>query len=80
LASNKLTCIVCGRRFPRGQGVVLVVKGKEYLFHSKACALKFLRRVFEEIDEELLYSAFEKTLKKFSEELKRAELMRKKKI
>jgi len=80
LMTEKLECIVCGRKFPRGQGVVLVVAGKEYTFHSKRCALKFLRRVLEEIDEGILTKAFSNVAKEFAEELKELREKKAKKI
>jgi hypothetical protein len=39
----KLECIVCGRKFPEGQGIKLTMKGEDYYFHSKACAYTFLK-------------------------------------
>jgi large subunit ribosomal protein L24e len=76
---ERLTCIVCGRKFPRGQGVVLKVGGKEYPFHSKACALKFLRRVVEEVDQDMMKKVFDTVESEFREELRlRAEKTAKK--
>lgn len=69
LMTEKLECIVCGRKFPRGQGIILVVAGKEYAFHSKRCAIKFLRRVLEEIDEGVLAKAFSNVARELAEEL-----------
>ncbi len=66
---ERLECLVCGRKFPKGQGVVLRVKGRDYAFHSKVCALKFLRRVLEEIDENVLDPAFRRVAEEFREEL-----------
>jgi len=80
LMVEKLECIVCGRKFPRGQGVTLVVGGREYTFHSKRCALKFMRRVLEEIDESILAKAFGKVAEEFAEELEELREKRAKKI
>ena len=77
---EKLTCIVCGKKFPRGQGIVLNVGGKEYPFHSKACALKFLRRVLEELKPEEVSKAFEKVEGEFREELRLKEEKTRKRI
>ena len=68
--TEKYKCIVCGRKFPKGQGIVLVVGGKEYPFHSKTCAVKFFRRLIEEIDQHIIVDAFERVRKAFEEELR----------
>ncbi|MCD6428750.1 MAG: hypothetical protein J7L12_03945 [Desulfurococcales archaeon] len=70
--TEKLTCIVCGRKFPRGQGVIFTIEGKEYVFHSKKCAIKFIRRVIEELDKSALKSAFDKVSSEFEKELELA--------
>ncbi len=80
LMAEKLECIVCGRKFPRGQGITLVIGGKEYAFHSKRCALKFLRRVLEEIDEGILTKVFNNVAKEFAEELEELRKRKAKKI
>ena len=41
------TCIVCGKPFHEGQGVVVEVRGRILEFHSSRCASKFLRRLLE---------------------------------
>ena len=68
--TDKYECIVCGRKFPKGQGVIIVVKGSEYAFHSKGCAIKFFKRLVEELDPNTLYEAFERVRKSFEEELR----------
>ncbi|MCI4455528.1 MAG: hypothetical protein JHC23_02260 [Sulfolobus sp.] len=40
---NKYECIVCGRTFYEGQGIVYTLKGDKLYFHSKACAYKFFK-------------------------------------
>jgi len=67
---DKYVCIVCGRKFPKGQGIILTVKGSVYPFHSKTCAVKFFKRLIEEIDPDTLLYAFEKVKEEFKEELK----------
>ncbi len=62
-------CIVCGRVFPRGQGIILTVGGQEYTFHSKACAIKFIKRVIEEMEPGVVRSVFDRVKKEFEEEL-----------
>ncbi len=43
-------CLVCGRYFHEGQGIVLNYYGYTLEFHSSRCAAKFLRRLLEELD------------------------------
>jgi len=40
---EKLECMVCGRKFPLGQGVIINMCGFTLKFHSKSCAMKFFR-------------------------------------
>ncbi|MCE4604709.1 MAG: hypothetical protein F7B20_07080 [Aeropyrum sp.] len=41
-------CIVCGRVFHRGQGVVVKLPGGVLEFHSSRCAQRFLRMLLED--------------------------------
>lgn len=43
-------CMVCGRYFHEGQGIVIPYQGLTLEFHSARCASRFLRRLLEEID------------------------------
>jgi len=45
------TCIVCGRKFPEGQGIVLVRAGITIAFHSKSCLTKFFKLFVERVEE-----------------------------
>ena len=70
----KLECIVCGRKYPYGQGVTLRLANQNLTFHSKTCALKFLRSLLEKIPEDALKPALKETMneyKKLLEERKR---------
>ena len=51
---QKFTCVVCGRTFYEGQGIVYGIKGTRLYFHSKACAYKFLKDLVELSDPECL--------------------------
>ena len=62
-----LECIVCGRKFPEGQGIKLTVKGEDYYFHSKACAYKFLKEVLYTIDMDEVSGIFRELRKKYRE-------------
>ncbi|MEM2234834.1 MAG: hypothetical protein QW224_03765 [Desulfurococcaceae archaeon] len=47
LSKNK--CVVCGRVFPEGQGVVLRSGEIILSFHSNKCASKFLKILLEKL-------------------------------
>ena len=70
MAGNRMRCIVCGRPFYKGQGVVITVGNRRLEFHSKSCALKFLRSLIERIDPDELRRAVEETIEEFEESLK----------
>lgn len=61
---EKLTCVVCGRKFSAGQGVTLSFGKNTYNFHSKTCALKFVKKFLESFES----SELEKTADKVAEE------------
>ncbi len=79
--TDKFTCIVCGRKFPKGQGVVIELGKTTLIFHSTKCATKFFRLLTERIEDK---SLIEKTAKELIYELeeirKRKEELYKKKI
>jgi len=78
--ANRYTCLVCGRKFPEGQGVTLEVGSRKYAFHSKTCALKFLKKALENIEINTLINTFDKTAKEFEEVLKSKSELKSKKI
>ncbi|BAF34739.1 hypothetical protein APE_0601a [Aeropyrum pernix K1] len=41
-------CIVCGRFFHEGQGIIIKIPGGLLEFHSSRCAQRFLRMLLEE--------------------------------
>jgi YHS domain-containing protein len=69
--TEKHECIVCGRIFPEGQGVKLVIKGNDYYFHSKACAYKFLKEVIYAADQDRISDIFKQVKKKYEELLEK---------
>ncbi len=64
----KYTCLVCGRVFYEGQGIVIRRGGLELAFHSSRCAAKFLRLLLERSEE----GCVEDTAKRVSRELEEA--------
>jgi len=77
---NKLKCLMCGRVFYEGQGVTLDIAGRRLTFHSKSCAIKFVRLFFEHGDYDCLRSSLNKVLKIIEERNKRLQELRTKKI
>ena len=70
---NRIKCIMCGRIFPKGQGVLLNITGRELAFHSKKCALKFLTRFIEQLvveDKDKVSKVLDRLLKTLNEERK----------
>ncbi len=80
MGSKKLRCVVCGRVFHEGQGVKISVGGVEVTFHSKSCAIKFLRTMLLYIDGKELEKAVKAALREFEERLRELEESRRKKI
>ncbi|MEM0014373.1 MAG: hypothetical protein QXS42_03655 [Zestosphaera sp.] len=66
----KLECIVCGRKFSQGQGVVVTLGGRSYSFHSKGCALKFLKKVLEGVEQQKILEVAERVAEEFKTVLK----------
>jgi len=62
------TCIVCGRPFHEGQGIVIRRGDLVLEFHSARCASKFLRLLVERSDA----SCVEGPIKQISKELREA--------
>ncbi len=46
---SKNRCVVCGRAFPDGQGIVLRSGEVTLSFHSSKCASKFLKILLERL-------------------------------
>ncbi len=70
---ERLTCIICGRVFPKGQGIVIDRANVSLVFHSKKCASKFLKLFIERISEK----EFKRVSRELLDEL---EELRKKKL
>ncbi len=59
------TCLVCGRKFPEGQGIILEKAGRIVHLHSRRCAYKFLRLVLERIDDGCAKPAIDEVIEEF---------------
>ena len=73
-------CIVCGRKFPEGQGIVMKVGNVVLEFHSKRCAYKFLRELVERLDPSVVEPVAKGLKKEMEERLRIKEERSKKKI
>ncbi|RLG81618.1 MAG: hypothetical protein DRO13_00720 [Thermoprotei archaeon] len=62
---EKYRCIVCGRVFPQGQGIIIKYQDMLLSFHSSKCASKFLRILLETTP----YSDLGKHIKRIHEDL-----------
>jgi large subunit ribosomal protein L24e len=80
MGRRRLRCLVCGRVFPEGQGVVLELGGVRLEFHSKKCALVFLRSLLEHIEPDVLRRAVNETMREYREKLELLEERRRKVI
>ncbi len=63
-------CLVCGRPFPRGQGIIIEKAGFKLTFHSSKCAAKFLKLLMERIDSDCIRPALRELVKELEESLK----------
>ncbi len=75
MAKKYYECIVCGRKFPEGQGIVLEKAGVRLYFHSSKCAARFLRLLLERVDDSCIRPA----LKELVDELSRSLELRREK-
>lgn len=76
----KYTCLVCGRTFYEGQGVVIRRGGLELAFHSSRCAAKFLRLLVERSEQGCLEDSARRVARELEEALKRRQEERRKVI
>ncbi len=44
---HRHTCVVCGRVFPEGQGIVVRIGDRSIAFHSSRCAARFYRMLLD---------------------------------
>ena len=69
--AKRYKCIVCGRVFPEGQGIVIERGGITLAFHSKTCAVKFFKLMVETMDEGEFKKVARSLIKEFEELQKR---------
>lgn len=64
-------CVVCGRKFPHGQGIIIHKAGVTLYFHSKSCMSKFFRLFIERLDNSCARDPLKETLEELGEALQR---------
>ncbi len=62
-------CMICGRPFPEGQGIVLEKSGFALTFHSSRCAAKFLKLLLERLDDDCARPALRELTRELTEAL-----------
>ncbi len=77
---KKYKCIICGRIFPEGQGIVINYGKVTLTFHSSRCAAKFLKQLLERIPSEEIGKYVERLVDENVERLKILEEKKAKKI
>jgi hypothetical protein len=71
LVKGKYRCVVCGRVFPEGQGIILRVDDDVIPLHSSKCATKFLRGVVERLEPSVARGIIKDVKKEFHELLEK---------
>jgi len=69
---------MCGRPFPEGQGVLISRGGLTFTFHSGRCAYRFLKLLFERVDERCVLDVARSLASELEEvlELRRAKVQK----
>jgi len=80
LVSARYRCVVCGRVFPKGQGIVLSYGDLTLSFHSSRCASRFFKSLVERVPREELKGYVKKIMEEYEEALSQREKARAKKI
>jgi len=70
VADRYYRCIVCGRKFPKGQGIVIEKSGRTMYFHSKRCAYRFLKLLLERVDDSCIKPSIDEVLEEFNRVLR----------
>ncbi|MDM7274515.1 MAG: hypothetical protein P3X22_000080 [Thermoprotei archaeon] len=70
-------CIVCGRSIPEGQGVIVRRGGLTLTFHSRRCAYRFYKLLFERVSLECVETQSKELVKELETRLKSRESVKK---
>ncbi|MEM0453449.1 MAG: hypothetical protein QXO98_02175 [Sulfolobales archaeon] len=79
-SKTKYKCCVCGKVYPEGQGITLVVDDEVVTLHSRRCAVKFLKSLLDELEPTTSKEVIKKVKKEFDEILSKRALSTSKKI
>ncbi|MEM3926001.1 MAG: hypothetical protein QXU13_00195 [Desulfurococcaceae archaeon] len=73
-------CIVCGRNFPEGQGIVLKIAEISLEFHSSRCFSKFAKNLFERVPPDDIKDYLKRLIEEYNELLEQRKKAKAKKI
>ncbi|MCS7108116.1 MAG: hypothetical protein RMH77_01225 [Sulfolobales archaeon] len=73
-------CNVCGKIYPEGQGITLVVSDEVVTLHSRRCAVKFLKAIIDGLGPDVSREVVKKVKKEFEEIVSKQALKTSKKI
>ncbi|MCE4624200.1 MAG: hypothetical protein F7B11_05590 [Caldisphaeraceae archaeon] len=57
MVKEEYTCVVCGKKFYPGQGIVLQRGSLRLFFHSSKCASKFFKMLLDRVDSSCIDNA-----------------------
>jgi large subunit ribosomal protein L24e len=78
--SRKYKCVVCGRSFPRGQGVIITIEDLTLEFHSNKCFSKFARELLKKLPSESVKGYAKRLVEEYREIILQKSKLKSKKI
>ncbi|MCC6010841.1 MAG: hypothetical protein LM556_00370 [Desulfurococcaceae archaeon] len=73
-------CAVCGRVFPRGQGIIIAIEDLVLEFHSNRCFAKFARELLKRMPQGDVKGYAKRLLEEYEEILSQRAKLRSKRI
>ncbi len=80
MSRRKYKCIICGRMFPEGQGIVIKYGKYTLAFHKSKCAAAFLRLLLERVPPEELEGYIKRIISEAEEKIRLNQRLKAKKI
>lgn len=77
---KKYECIVCGKKFPEGQGILIEFGDITLSFHSKSCALKFFKTLLSRIEFDIAKKYVSEVVEEFRKRITDERRLKAKKI